>query len=59
MAANSLNRSSGWKERFAALEARGIEKTAAAVIVARKLLRIFWTLETYDLQYDPKIRVRT
>ena len=56
MAANSLKRSAGWKEKFEALAARGIEKTAASVIVARKLLRIFWTLETYDLQYEPKIR---
>lgn len=58
MSANSLKRTAGWKERFAALKARGIQNTAATVIVARKLLRVFWTLETYDLQYDPQIRAK-
>jgi transposase len=55
-AANTLRSSNDWKQLFLDIQARGWSKTAATIVVARKLLRIAFALVKHNRQYFQVVR---
>jgi transposase len=53
LCAMSASRCSGFKAQYEALKARGLPTTAAYVVIARKLLRIAFSLWHSDQLFDP------
>jgi transposase len=54
LAAWNATRSDEWNPYYKRLQAQGMTKVQAIVVIARKLLRVVWSMYTYQTHYDPK-----
>jgi transposase len=57
-AAMAAARTHAWKPVYEHYRARGLPTTAALVVIARKIMRIAWSIHRYHTTFDPQ-RLKT
>jgi len=53
VAAMSAKKNNAWKPLFEHYRAKGLSSTAALVILARRIARTAWSMDTYKTEFDP------